>query len=326
MSTANAINEMVQLRIAAQLAPRRWRRELEQLGSDIENGRDWSTAIAAIIQRQPELGHLLSAALAAGHPASITMKLIQQRAISRVSWQGLLSSLAYPLVLLAIALLVGSLMSMSMMAMVVNIWDETAKDSLPLNDQVIKRAHEFYDATMGGLFLLGWLLTLAILAYCIATPNAWLKLAGSVPVFGRPYRWLHLSELLTRISIFSQFQPSLAKSLTLTAQSYGQQASAAIGMYLVKAIEQGEALPNAIHKTVISDSRAGVALTLIDPNELSGSTMRASQLIDEMVLATCNQLRSILPVFIMLLVAGIIWGTWCTYFELLAAFRELFYW
>lgn len=318
MSIANTTNDAIKLRISAQLAPRRWRHELEQLGTDIEQGRDWQTAIDDITERRPELGHLLSAALAAGHPASITMHLIQQRAISRVSWQGLLSSLAYPLMLLTIALLVGSLMSMSMLGLVTNTWNEA--------DELMKRVQEFYDASMGGLFLVAWGIGLAVLAYWIATPNAWLKLMGSVPVFGRPYRWLHLSELLSRISIFSQFQPALDRTLTLTAQSFGAQAPAAISLFLAQAIEQGEALPNAIHKTIVSDSRAGMALTLIDPSDISGSTLRASRLVDEMILATCNQLRLILPVFILLLVASIIWGTWSSYFELLAAFRELFYW
>lgn len=326
MSIANTTNDAIKLRIAAQLAPRRWRRELERLGAEIEQGRDWQKAIDDVTKRRPDLGYILSAALAAGHPASITMNLIQQRAISRVSWQGLLSSLAYPLILLAIALLVGSLMSMSMLGMVTSTWNEAGDRLLPFDAPVMNRVQEFYDASIGGLFLVAWGIGLAVLAYWIATPNAWLKLMGSVPVFGRPYRWLHLSDLLTRISVFSQFQPALDRTLTLTAQSFGAQAPAAISLYLAQAIEQGEALPNAIHKTIVSDSRAGMALTLIDPSDLSGSTLRASRLVDEMILATCNQLRLILPVFIMLLVASIIWGTWSSYFELLAAFRELFYW
>ncbi len=137
---------------------------------------------------------------------------------------------------------------------------------------------------------------------------------------------MHLSELLSRISIFSQFQPSLAKTLALTARSYGKQAPAAISLYLADAVDQGEALPNALHKTIVSDARVGMALTLIEPSDLSGSTLKASHLVNEMILATCNQLRLILPLFIMLVVASIICGTWSSYFEISMRFGPLYYW
>lgn len=322
MQSAHTTNDAVKLRIARQLAPRRWQRGLDQLRIEIEKGRDWQAAINTVCARQAELGHLLTAALAAGAPAEITLELLQHRATRRTSWKALLTALVYPLFLLLAALLIGSLMSLAMLGLVDSSWQQNESQSY---NAMLSRVHEFYDASVGGVLLILWVCVLIGIAFCLATPNAWLKLVGSVPVLGRPYRWMQLSELLSRISIFSQYQPALEKTLMLTEQSFGSQAPAAISRYLVQAIRQGEALPSALHKTIVSDARAGMALTLIEPSDLSHSTLQASRLVDEMILATCNQLRLILPVFIMLLVASLIWGTWSSYFEILSVFRDWFY-
>lgn len=325
MPSANTTQDVIKLQIAAQLAPRRWRRELEGLYFALEQGGEWPVAIDSIRARLPELGHLLSAALAAGDPAGITLALLQHRTTSRTSWRQLVSSLAYPLIMLLAALLVGSLMSMAMLGLVNYTWKDGFFDDFSLDKTLLSRVQEFYDASLGGLFLVAWVCLLIGTAYALASPGAWLKLVGSVPVLGRPYRWMHLSELLTRISVFSQVQPTLEKSLALTEQSFGNQAPAAISRYLAQAISHGEALPNALHKTIVSDARAGIALTLLDPSDISGSAMEASRLVDEMIIATCNQLRMILPVFIMILVGSIIWGAWSSYFELLNSFRAIFF-
>ena len=325
MQLVNTTNDAIKLRIAAQVAPRRWRVELDRLREKLEQGSDWPTAIAAVAKKQPELADLLSAALAAGHPASITAQLIQQRAASRASWQHLLTALVYPLGLMIVALVVGSLLSMSMMSMATQDWGFSENSYPPIDASIMNRAHDFYDASVGGLMLVVWCVVLVLVTYAIATPNAWLKLLSGIPIFGRPYRWMELSELLTRISVFSQYQPSLDKTLELTERSFGKQALAAISRYLAQAVQQGEALPNALHKTIVSDARVGMALTLIENNDLTASTLRASKLVDEMILATCNQLRLIMPVFIMLMVASFIWGAWSSYFELMTAFQKMFY-
>ena len=318
MQLANHTHDALQLKIAAQLAPRRWRSDIEQLLRDLESGRDWPQAVESLTKRRADLGALVSAALAAGHPARIILSLFQKRAASRASWQHLVLSLVYPLALLVGGLVVGSLMALATMGFLTRDW------SMP-DPAMYARVEEFYDAAVGGLLLIAWLLVLVVLAYCSASRSAWLKLVGGVPVLGRPYRWMKLSELLSRISVFSQYQPVLGTSLELTQQSFGSNALAPISGYLVEAIESGEALPNAIHKTIISDARVGMALTLIDSSDLSGSTQRASRMVDQMIMATCNQLRLILPAFILLVVASIIWGTWSFYFEILSLFRQWLY-
>lgn len=324
MQLATTTQDAIKLQIAAQLAPRQWRDELDKVRAGLAKGHDWPAAIAEVDARQAELRQLLSAALAAGDPTGILLKLLQHRATARISWRQLITTLVYPLVLLLAALFLGSLMSVAMLGLVTKTWENDKRFSA-FPETILDRAVEFYDASIGGLFLVGWCCAIIGIAYWLATPNAWLKLVGSVPVLGRPYRWMVLSEVLTRISVFSQSQPTLEKALELTAQSFGSQAPASIGRYLVQAIHRGEALPNAIHKTIISDARAGMALTLIDSTDLSASTLAASRLIDEMILATCQQLRLILPVFIMILVASIIWSTWSSYFEILSAFRNSFF-
>lgn len=324
----NLTNDVIQLRIAAQLAPRRQRRELDRLRSDLESGQEWPQAISRLQKRQPALGNLLAAALAAGHPAAIIMILFQRRAVSRLSFQQFLTALIYPLCLLVAALVLGSLLSMTMLSMATTDWQDTFMNPMITGREssLAARAREFQDASIGTLMVLGWCAALAIGAYWLAAPSAWLKLVSGVPVLGRIYRWLNLSELLNRISVFSQYQPSLDKTLALTEQSFGKHALGPISHYLGEAIARGEALPNALHQTIVSDSRAGMALTLIDPHDLSDSTLRASRLVDEMIKATCNQLRLILPPLIVMVVVSVVWGSWSYYFELMMDFRRLFYW
>ncbi len=325
MQLANTTEDVIKLRIAVQLAPASQRRELQRLCEDIASGKDWPAAVDALAQRHRVLGDLMSAAMNAGHPASIVMQLMQQRAASRVSWRRLFAGLVYPLALVLVALVIGSLMSMSMLGMVTSEWVSSYDAGMAAENNIPNRVRDFYDASVGGLLLVVWCGLMAGIAYCLATPNAWLKLVSSLPVLGRPYRWMELSELLTRISVFSQFQPSLSKTLSLTEQSFGKQALAAISNYVLHATERGEALPSAIHRTIVSDARAGMALTLIDSADLSSSTLKASRLIDEMILATCDQLRLILPLFIFLIVGSMIWGVWSSYFEILVSFQRILF-
>ncbi len=263
----------------------------------------------------------------------------------------MVAALLYPTILLGAALVIGSITGMFMLSVVDDKWG--------LGDNISKLAKDYYDASLGALLSVAWLLTLAATIYLIASPSAWLKIVGSLPMIGRPYRWLAMSELLIRLSVFNRYQPSLLKALHFTAHSFGSGALAPITETIAQRVEQGESFENAVHATIVSDSRAGIALTLIehpshsqarretaadspadspadslkenqsenqseDTRSMSSSMLRASGLLDQMIEHTCARIRLIYPLFVLMIIASLIWGAWGCYLTIFQSIYNSF--
>jgi type II secretory pathway component PulF len=304
--------DVLKLRIAVQLAPKRWRSGLERVIVDLEAGRSWEEVVARSGRSSASLQALLAAALEAGHPAEITLSVLQRGAGMKHSWQQMITALMYPTIIIIFAQIVGSITGMLLMSIVA--------DNSIFGEDVSRPARDFNDMATGALLMIVWMLVLLVSAYVLASPKAWLKLVGSTPLIGRPYRWLALCELLSRLAIFSRYQPVLPQALRITARSYGTQALSAIAAHVAEDVEQGHGFRSALHHTILSDERAGVSLTVVDMDgqRFGQSLERASQLLEQMTRYTCLRLKLAYPVFALLIIAGVVWSAWASYLTVLA--------
>ena len=310
MSRSAAHIDALKLRIAATVAPANWARALDELSARIESGQSWEEAADEDKWRaSPPLRAMIDAARQSGHPAEMTLNLIQRHAQAMASWRELMVALAYPMILLVAALVVACATGVLMLE-VLNFdmgWN--------VDEQVHNIVKDFQDMAVGTLLSLLWTMLVLLTLWFLATPNAWLKIIGSLPVVGRPYRWLCMSEMLSRLAAISQVRPSLPEALRLTAQSYGQQSLTTIANHVADRVERGVGFRQALHQTVLSDERAGIALTLIDMDEsdFSQSVDRSSRLLGEMAAYLCNRLKIALPMFVLLVVASLVWSIWSCY-------------
>lgn len=312
---SNVVADVLKLRVAVQLAPFRWRRAIEQICTDLESGQSWQTAIGRAREVNGELADIAGAGLAAGHPADITLGLLRHRALGRVAWRELVAAVLYPSIILSLALIIGSLTALAMMTSMVGF----AREQWPMTESASVRAHDYYDASMGGLLSIGWLIVLGVSAHVVATPSSWLKIVGSLPLVGRPYRWLGLSEFLMRLSVFAKYQPSLLEAIHSTARSFGAGALAPVATYVADRVAEGEPFEGALHSTIVSDSRAGIALAVIEPVNLSQSLQRAGELLNEMIAYTCRRIRMLYSLVALLVIISTIWGAWATYLDMFAS-------
>src|SRR5690349_5622659 len=97
--------DALKLRVAAKIAPVRWRRALDRLSNEIQAGKSWQEATASPAWRpDANLRALVETAMHSGHPADLTMNLLQRHAAAAASWRELWTALTYPAVLLVLAL------------------------------------------------------------------------------------------------------------------------------------------------------------------------------------------------------------------------------
>lgn len=309
--------DVLKLRIASQLAPRAWRRSLEQVTNDLESGQSWEQAIGRCGPATGALAALLNAGMEAGHPADIALAILQRRASMKHSWQQMTTALLYPTILLAVALIICSLTGMMLM---------NVDAGLDLVKGVEHFAQDFNDTAWGSLLFLAWALVLVGSAYVVASPKAWFKLVGSTPLVGRPYRWLAMSEMLSRVAVFSRYRPVLTEALQFTARSYGNDALSAITQHVADDVERGQTFRHALHHTILSDERAGISLTIIkmDGPQFGESIERASRLLEQMTQYTCTRLKLVYPLFVLLIIASFVWGAWASYIAIFNALSDAF--
>jgi type II secretory pathway component PulF len=316
---ASAQIDALKLRVAAKAASARWRRSIDRLADEIQAGKSWEEATAGPGWRpDANLRALVETALSSGHPADLTLNLLQRHAATMSSWRELLTALTYPSALLVVSLLVatatGSLM-MQVCAQDVG-WNTDKKHLLIVED--------FQDMAIATSITLVWSLAILLTVRLLGTSSLWLRMVGSLPVIGRPYRWLALSDLLSRLAVISQVQPALPQALRTTGRSYGDAALTALADRVAMRVEQGMTLQHALHKTILSDDRAGVTLTLIemDETQYAPSIDRASRLLSQMACLTCDRLKLVLPLFILFIVASLIWAAWSCYVVVFALLNQ----
>ncbi len=301
--------DSIRLRIAAQLVGVSWRLRLEKAAQALDSQLPWDQAIEqATGARNDELTSILKAATQSGKPTETVLEILQHRQSTRQLWRRLLSSLLYPTVLILVALIVASLCG--------TIFTLVPQE-FPIKESGFR---DFAQMTIGSLLTIVWGIGVLLIVYVVAAPNTQLKIYGSLPIFGRPYRWLTLSELLSRLSTFCRFQPELSSALNLTAESFGNHACAAITHRLAERVRNGETLAYAIHQTVLSDDRVGAVLTLIDneSDTFRSSIEQSSGLLSHMAKHLCHRHTLLLPPLAILIAASLAFGAWSCFGQILS--------
>lgn len=322
---SSAALDILRLRIATQVAPRNWISSLESLCKLLEAGQTWEqvTDESSGWKAPAALRALAKSAYQCGQPSEVLLEVLRRRSQLGWSWHELIAAILYPMILLITSLAVSLWTSQVISQLFYAQWVVDFGIQLSRVKQI---ANDQLNMTFSTGLVVGWLLFVLGTVKIIGTPIAWVKLVGNLPLFGRPYRWLRLSDVLSRIMAISTRQPSLTAALRLTAESYGGQAEGWIVRRIAESVESGIGFKQAVHRTILSDEWAGSALALIELDEghFVDSLARASSLLEQMARQTCERLSAILPLFILLLVGGIIWGTWSSYVSAMALLNQMF--
>jgi type II secretory pathway component PulF len=307
----------VKLRLAQQYAPRRWRAWIESVAFAVEQGIPLEAAVGRVRSSAPrELGALVDSAMHVGAPMQLLLDALRTRESLRRSWKELWTLLLYPAVTLVFAISIGVMFSSVME------FGFLEEFGLSGADQVLATINDQRQSMYGLAFVMGW--TLLVLGTIAVIGPAWAltSIIGGVRVFGRPLRWINLSEILHRYQLFvSQGLPTIDAATAVT-RSFSGSAQRYVAEGIERRIRQGSTLGDAFAATSMSDGLCRPVLRMLDHRgeDLSSGLSNTSELLQHLVEQRCRALSGVMPLFVLLIVGSVVWSVFSCY---LLAFMPL---
>ncbi len=307
----------VKLQLAQQYAPRRWRPWIESVTRALEQGVPLGEAIGKSRTSAPrELGAIVDSAMQVGAPAQLLLDVLRTREALRTSWKELWVLLLYPTVTLVFAILIGVMFSSTM------DFNFLTEFGLSGTDQILAMVNDQRQSMYGMAFVVGW--TLLVFGTIAALGPAWAltSVVGGVRVFGRPLRWINLSEILNRYQLFiGQGLPTIDAAAAVS-RSFSSSAQRYVAEGIERRIRQGASLGVAFAATSMSDGLCRPALRMLDyrGEDLNTALAETSGLLQHMVEQRCRSLSGIMPLFVLMIVGSVVWSVFSCY---LLAFMPL---
>ncbi len=306
--------DALKLRLANQLAPRSWRGSFERLAQRLERGQPLDEAFAAEQTRLPsELECLIREAIHVRDPAKLILDVVRVRDEIGKSWRELLVLLAYPMLLIGIAMSVGVAFSFVMQNIMDFGWIE--EFGMAGYEQVVSGLNDQHHAIVGLGMVFLWLLMVMATVAVIGPRWAWAAVAGGMVLVGRPVRWISLQEILRRLEMFvAQGMPPV-EATEAVSRSFARSRQAIAADAIAQRAKSGMSLGRSLSASMLSDGLCRPALLLLDErgSDMQCGLLDTSTLIGRLVEQRCRTLATVLPVFALVLVGTIVWASICTY-------------
>ncbi len=312
--TALEMLNSVKLRLAQQYAPRSWQSWIDKVAEAVEQGVPLEAALGKHESVAPrEAAAIASSSLLVGDPAQLILDAVRKRIELRRSWRELWMLMLYPTVALVFAVTIGVFFS--------SVMDFQFLEEFGLSGAaaVLATVKDQQQAIYGLAFVVGW--TVLVFGTIAIIGPAWALTAvmGGVRIFGRPLRWIHLSELLYRYYLFIGQGLSSADASAAVSRSF----SASSQRYAAEGIEtriaQGASLGNAFAATSLSDALSRPALRMLDHRDASvvTSLSETTELLQMLVEQRCRSLASVIPMLVLLIVGSVVWSILSCYVQAL---------
>ncbi len=309
--TGVGLLDSVKLRLAEQYAPRRWRLWIHAVADRIESGTSFDDATAQLRSSAPsELWAIVESAKVVGDPSQLLLDAVRVRESFRESWRKLWMLFIYPIAMLVFATVTGIIFT--------NLMDFSFLGTFGLSgvDQVLATIEDLRHSVQGLAFVVGWTLAVIATIWLVGPSWVWVAVIGGVRIFGRPLRWINLSEVLHRYQLFiDQGLPT-----TVAAAAVSQSFAGSSQRFTAEGIEQrianGMPLGMALAESSLSDALCRPALQLLDmqTDNLSDSLSTTYQLLQQLAAQRCNSLANVMPFMIILLVGSLVWSIISCYF------------
>lgn len=309
--------DALRLRLAAQLAPRRWRGALASLAAAIDGGEPLQPAFERRQATIPaELRCLITESLHVPESSKLILDAVRIRQTIGRDWHELIQLMIYPFLLFILALVVGGGFSFLMLgphtAWIVHLFDDFG---LAGAEPFVAFMHDQHHSIVGLTLASGWTLIVLLTVALLGPRWAWSAVLGGVTLIGPPLRWISLRELLQRYELFlSQGLSPIAATdaVTRTFRHSGQAVAAAA---IAHRVQSGMPLGQALCGSLLSDGLSRPALRLLD---LRGSDMpraleETAALLGSLTEQRCRGLALLLPMFSILFVGTIVWATFSVY-------------
>lgn len=307
----------LKLRLAAQVAPRRWRRPLESLAQAIDGGAGLDVAFERLQTSLPqELRCLIAESFRVRDPSSLILAAIRVRQSIGRTWSELISLMIYPLALLGFALLVGCAFNFMILGnpglSILNVYEEFGLAGVQwIADYMVDQSQ----AIIGLTICLGWTL-LVLITIAMVGPRWGLNtVLGGMLLIGRPLRWNSMREILQRYELFITQGMSSIDATESVARTFEQSSQAVTSRAIAGRIQAGIPLGQALCLSLLSDGLSRPALRLLDlrGDEMPQAIADTSELLRRLTEQRCRGLATLLPIFSILFIGSIVWATATVY-------------
>lgn len=292
------------LRAAADEATdRRVEHELRWLASQIEAGRPLDDVLSS---RQPGypgyVGALVQAALRTGRVGESLVELIDCQRTRREMWWSIKVSLAYPLLLLVVATVIGVGISVGVMSSFVDIFADRELD-LPAFTQFFVWFQRTGVIWAVGLF--GLVVAATILLRLVGGAARWYRVVSTLPLVGVLWHWSGVAELARLLAVLAEQGVPLPDCLRLAAAAAWDANMREMGGSLAAGVEQGGRLSDLMAAT---RRFPGSLVPIVRWGERAGRLSEAFRVAAEMfegrLQMRAELVRTILPPLVFVAVAG----------------------
>jgi len=288
---------------AGEAADRRVREELAWLAAQVESGRTLDQVLASRQSGYPGYaGGLVRAALRTGRLGEALIELTASQRSLRDTWWSVRAALAYPLLLLAIAVVIGLIF---LVVLVGPLVDLLAGFELEL-PSVTKSLYWLRETGVRWALILAAVGLAAAGVFRLAAGAArWRRVVSTVPLVGPLWHWSGVAELARLLAALLEQGVPLPESLRLAAGVLRDANLREVGLRWADEIEQGGRLSERVAAT----SRVPASLVpVIRWGEQSGQLDEAFRVAADMfegrVQMRAELLRTILPPLLFVAVAA----------------------
>lgn len=314
IASGNTTIDALKLRLASQIAPKRWARYLNAVASDCESGHGLDNAFSSHSARMPrELRCLIQESMQLADPGGFLIDALRARDAIQRSWRELFSLIAYPVSLLLFALFVGSGFTWILTQTIDLSWMNGF--GLPGYDAVIARINDQHNAVFGMTVAAVWAIACTATIYFLGPPWSWVSVIGGISIVGRPFRWIALHELINRYEMFIRQGVHGIDAANAVARSFQGGSLSVVSLRVAQRIELGTPIGRSLASSILCDELCKPALLLLDAKRSADASAfhDASTLMGRLAEQRCRALGMILPVFVLAAVGTTVWASISAY-------------
>ncbi|GAB5406290.1 MAG: hypothetical protein Aurels2KO_45210 [Aureliella sp.] len=271
-TTSEARVAALQLRIAADVAQRTWQRPLREFARLIESGCGVEHCPDQCDAKIPQgLRSAVLAALQTPAPIDIIVAASNSNRKTVDLRRSVLHMLAYPCALLTLCMLAASVIAAVIEQVV---WVESGvyffQSELSSEERaVVDQIYAIYFLTGLVCWTLSacWVLRLALPAW------AWHAFQCGLPIVGRVYGWLAISELLERLSLFAELDETVAYDRL--ADSFAFTGLHRAALHLQRSVSNGVRPDEAVARCLLLHEKSSAVASLLIAQAPSAESYRS---------------------------------------------------
>jgi type II secretory pathway component PulF len=307
VGTASASRVPLEVTLAALAEERedpRLAKVARQLSLQLEGGATIDQAVASLGGQLPaEFAGLLAAGVESGDLSGAVEHFAHQRLAARRSRQRIRAALAYPLLVLAILVPLTLLISVCVLPMFGELYQEFDLE-LPTITQFVLAVARQMPLMVGILIVI--VFVLPALWRLVGGRSLVHQVRSAVPLLGRMWMWSGQREFSAMLSSFLDLRLPTSSAITYTGAVLSDRNLARACRRVDQHVQQGQTLSQSLAQSIHFDRSLVALVAWGERNGMLPDALRvAAEMFDDRIEQRASWLRRMLPPIAMIAIAGL---------------------